>query len=248
MPPTTFSEDLTRTLQRAIAVAGESGREYAEPEDLLIALIDDPDAADILGGLQVDVARLRREVQAYMAGAKGELGERRADEPKWAPELRRIIQQALHHVNTIGRDPANGADVLIELIPEPVGHFLQQQGVTGYEVIRYRSHGVRKGDPELALPALPETIGPGASEQLIEVKLLNDDYTPMEFVVSLLGRVFEMNHEKAMRVMLETHETGAASCGTFPAPVALAKARAVLYLAREHQHPLQCVLERASPA
>ncbi|HUI95873.1 MAG TPA: ATP-dependent Clp protease adaptor ClpS [Xanthobacteraceae bacterium] len=76
--------------------------------------------------------------------------------------------------------------------------------------------------------------------------ILNDDYTPMEFVVHILEHVFAMDHDTARRVMLYIHAKGVGRCGTFPADAARAKVAEVLALAREHQHPLQCVLVQRS--
>ena len=78
--------------------------------------------------------------------------------------------------------------------------------------------------------------------------LLNDDYTPMEFVVHVLERVFDMDNEAAIRIMLQIHREGVGTCGTYPYDTAHAKVTEVLDLAREHQHPLHCVLERSSSA
>jgi ATP-dependent Clp protease adaptor protein ClpS len=78
------------------------------------------------------------------------------------------------------------------------------------------------------------------------VLLLNDNYTPMEFVVQVLERVFEMDHEPAVRLMLEIHEKGTAMCGVYPYDVAQSKVTEVLDFAQTHQHPLQCVLERST--
>jgi ATP-dependent Clp protease adaptor protein ClpS len=74
------------------------------------------------------------------------------------------------------------------------------------------------------------------------VQLLNDDYTPMEFVVAVLERLFGMDRDTAARLMLEIHRNGAGACGTYPYDAAVAKVTEVLAFAREHQHPLHCAL------
>ena len=78
---------------------------------------------------------------------------------------------------------------------------------------------------------------------LYKVLLLNDDYTPMDFVVVVLQTVFTMSREKATRVMLQVHREGMGVCGTFTREVAAAKVDQVIGLARKHQHPLQCTME-----
>lgn len=78
-----------------------------------------------------------------------------------------------------------------------------------------------------------------------KVVLLNDDYTPMEFVVQVLKEVFHKMHEEAVGIMLEVHHRGAGTCGVFTRDVAETKAETVVTVARRHEYPLQCVVERA---
>jgi ATP-dependent Clp protease adaptor protein ClpS len=78
-----------------------------------------------------------------------------------------------------------------------------------------------------------------------KVLMLNDDYTPMEFVVLALQRFFSMGIEDATRVMLQVHQQGVAVCGVFTYEVAETKVTQVIDFARENQHPLQCTLEKA---
>lgn len=77
-----------------------------------------------------------------------------------------------------------------------------------------------------------------------KVLLLNDDYTPMEFVVMVLKRFFGMDLEQATRVMLHVHQKGVGVCGVFPYEVAETKVNQVMDFARQNQHPLQCTLEK----
>ena len=78
-----------------------------------------------------------------------------------------------------------------------------------------------------------------------KVLLLNDDYTPMEFVVLVLKRFFNMDMEQATRVMLHVHQKGVGVCGIFTYEVAETKVNQVMDFARQNQHPLQCTLEKA---
>jgi ATP-dependent Clp protease adaptor protein ClpS len=78
-----------------------------------------------------------------------------------------------------------------------------------------------------------------------KVLMLNDDYTPMEFVVLVLQRFFKMGIEDATRVMLHVHQRGVGVCGIFPYEVAETKVAQVIDYARQNQHPLQCTLEKA---
>lgn len=76
------------------------------------------------------------------------------------------------------------------------------------------------------------------------VLLLNDDYTPMEFVVLVLQDVFNKSREDAMRIMLHVHNHGVGECGIYPFEVAETKVTRVMETARKNQHPLQCVMEK----
>ena len=78
---------------------------------------------------------------------------------------------------------------------------------------------------------------------MFKVLLLNDDYTPMDFVVVVLQRFFGLNGERATQVMLKVHRDGMGVCGVFPRDVAATKVEQVKSYAKQHQHPLQCVME-----
>ena len=94
---------------------------------------------------------------------------------------------------------------------------------------------------DLAVATKPKSKRPS----MYKVLLLNDDYTPMEFVVIVLKRFFRMDMEQATRVMLHVHQRGVGVCGIFPYEVAETKVNQVMDFARENQHPLQCTLEKA---
>ncbi len=80
---------------------------------------------------------------------------------------------------------------------------------------------------------------------LYKVLLLNDDYTPMDFVVVLLMRIFNMRQEKAEQIMLHIHTKGVGVCGVFPREIAETKMRQVIGFAQKYEHPLQCTMEKA---
>ncbi|GJL82874.1 MAG: ATP-dependent Clp protease adapter protein ClpS 1 [marine bacterium B5-7] len=79
--------------------------------------------------------------------------------------------------------------------------------------------------------------------RLYKVVLLNDDYTPMDFVVIVLERFFQKNREQAVQIMLTIHHKGSGICGVFPFEIAETKVQQVLGYAQENQHPLQCTME-----
>jgi ATP-dependent Clp protease adaptor protein ClpS len=92
----------------------------------------------------------------------------------------------------------------------------------------------------IATKTRPKTKRPS----LYRVLLLNDDYTPMEFVVHVLERLFQKGREEATRIMLHVHQHGVGECGTYTYEVAETKVTQVMDFARKHQHPLQCVMEK----
>lgn len=96
-------------------------------------------------------------------------------------------------------------------------------------------------DAGLAVKTKPKTQRP----PMYKVLLLNDDFTPMEFVVSVLQKFFGMGREKATQVMLKVHREGRGVCGVYPRDVASTKVEQVSSYSRQHQHPLQCVMEEA---
>ena len=82
-----------------------------------------------------------------------------------------------------------------------------------------------------------------APPPLYTVLLLNDDFTPMDFVVLVLQKFFSMDRERATQIMLKVHVEGRGKCGVYPRDIAATKVEQVSTFAREHQHPLACVME-----
>ena len=80
---------------------------------------------------------------------------------------------------------------------------------------------------------------------MYKVIMLNDDYTPMEFVVMVLERYFNKSHDEATHIMMHVHQKGVGICGVYTYEIAETKVSQVMDLARQHQHPLQCTLEKA---
>lgn len=103
--------------------------------------------------------------------------------------------------------------------------------------------GVNDGQGQVGLAT--RTRAKAKKPRQYKVLMLNDDYTPMEFVVMVLKRFFRMDLEQATRVMLHVHQKGVGVCGVYPYEVAETKVNQVMDFARENQHPLQCTLEKA---
>ena len=103
----------------------------------------------------------------------------------------------------------------------------------------------RDGDEGTGLGIATRTRAKTKKPTPYKVLMLNDDYTPMEFVVLCLQRYFKMNMEDATRIMLHVHQKGVGVCGIFSYEVAETKVTQVIDFARQNQHPLQCTLEKA---
>ena len=98
------------------------------------------------------------------------------------------------------------------------------------------------GPPDIGIAV--KTRAKSKKPSQYKVLMLNDDYTPMEFVVLVLKRFFSMNMDEATRVMLHVHQKGVGVCGIFTYEVAETKVNQVMDFARQNQHPLQCTLEK----
>ncbi|WP_441233191.1 ATP-dependent Clp protease adaptor ClpS [Bradyrhizobium sp. 930_D9_N1_4] len=226
LPP--CSETLKRSLQRATSAARAQGRAHPDPQDLLIALIDDEDAAPVMQACGIDLARLRRDVGA-------------ADATDRAKGLGHVLQLAFNEAQLSERQVVTGADMLVELFAEPVGRFLSAQGATRYDALVYLSHGIAKG-------ASADVEADGSEASHLEIVLLNDPYTPSEFVVFVLEKIFRMSRERATAITISTHSRKRGSCGIFPRTEAAALREKIQNLAAARQHPLRCVLLPARDA
>jgi ATP-dependent Clp protease adaptor protein ClpS len=114
-----------------------------------------------------------------------------------------------------------------------------------FEIERSMANTIKPIDDDdnetgVATKSRPKTKKPA----MYKVLMLNDDYTPMEFVVHVLERFFSKTHEEAMQIMLHVHQQGVGICGVFTYEVAETKVTQVMDLAKEHQHPLQCTIEK----
>jgi ATP-dependent Clp protease ATP-binding subunit ClpA len=142
-----LSSPLEETINRAFLTASEFHHEYATLEHLLLALLDDPDAKEVLEGLGLDIKLFRDELLAYLADLPMSLGESPKDIPKPSAGLQRVIQRALVHVQSSGIKEATGATVLVALFGEhesdAVG-FLMDHDVNRLDVLNFIAHGISK--------------------------------------------------------------------------------------------------------
>jgi ATP-dependent Clp protease adaptor protein ClpS len=102
---------------------------------------------------------------------------------------------------------------------------------------------MERSDNAEGLKLKPEKVKPKLPS-IYKVIILNDDFTPMEFVSSVIQKVFNKTHDDATRIMLQIHTEGIGICGAYPFEIAETKMNQVLNLAKESQHPLQCIIEK----
>lgn len=246
----TFSESLAQSLQRAFAIAAAGHHEYTTLEHLLLALTDDTEAAAVLRACNVELEKLRRDLVSFIESEQAKSETDKSENPKPSAALQRVVQRAVTHAqSTTRREEVTAANVLVVILTErgsEASAALEEQAMTRYDATLYIYHGISKAGrlSPRRTEATPRDLSETTAVQT-KVLLLNDDYTPMEFVVHVLERVFEKDRETAERIMFETHNNGIGTCGLYPYDVASTKVSEVLDLAREQQHPLQCVLKQS---
>ncbi len=142
-----FSRNLEQALHKALALANERHHEYATLEHLLLALIDDQDAAAVMRACNVDLEALRRNLVEYVDAELTNLVSDTGDDSKPTAGFQRVIQRAVIHVQSSGREEVTGANVLVAIFAERESHaayFLQEQDMTRYDAVNYISHGIAK--------------------------------------------------------------------------------------------------------
>src|SRR5919206_1957542 len=168
----TFSQSLEQSLHRALAIANERHHQYATLEHLLLSLIDDADAAAVMRACSVDLDKLRTSLVNYLETEFENLVfDGRADSKPTAG-FQRVIQRAVIHVQSSGREEVTGANVLVAIFAERESHaayFLQEQDMTRYDAVNYISHGIAKR------PGLSENRPPRGSEEESNERPSGDD-------------------------------------------------------------------------
>jgi ATP-dependent Clp protease adaptor protein ClpS len=131
------------------------------------------------------------------------------------------------------------------MLSGPIGNETVRAGVTQTSVTEMTAgpdYDKDGGDAETVVVTRTKTVT--KRPNLYRVLLLNDDYTPMEFVIHVVESFFQKNREEATRIMLHVHHHGVGECGIYTYEVAETKVTQVMDFARRHQHPLQCVMEK----
>ncbi|WP_019995174.1 ATP-dependent Clp protease ATP-binding subunit ClpA [Aureimonas ureilytica] len=143
----TFSQSLEKSLHQALTYANERHQEFATLEHLLLALLDDKDAANVMRGCSVDLDALRGSLVEYIDTELANLVSGSDEDSKPTAGFHRVIQRAVIHVQSSGRDEVTGANVLVAIFAERESHaafFLQEQEMTRYDAVNFISHGISK--------------------------------------------------------------------------------------------------------
>ncbi len=143
----TFSRSLEKVLHKALSSAAQRKQEYATLEHLLLALLEDQDAIAVLRACGVDLDVLRNDLVDYIDGELENLVVSNPTEAKPTAGFQRVIQRAVIHVQSSGREEVTGANVLVAIFAERESHaafFLQEQDMTRYDAVNYISHGIAK--------------------------------------------------------------------------------------------------------
>src|SRR6476620_77622 len=158
-----FSQGLEKALHQALTLANERHHEYATLDHLLLALIDDAEAAAVMRACNVDLEELRRTVINYIDTELDNLVTGYDEDSKPTAGFQRVSQRAVIHVQSSGREEVSGANVLVAIFAERESHaayFLQEQQMTRYDAVNYISHGIAKR------PGASETRSPrGADDE-----------------------------------------------------------------------------------
>jgi ATP-dependent Clp protease ATP-binding subunit ClpA len=142
-----FSRPLEETLHRAVAYANERRHEYATLEHLLLALVDDPDASAVMKACNVDLTALKTALTLYVDTDLAALATSDGEDAKPTAGFQRVIQRAVIHVQSSGREEVSGANVLVAIFSERESHaayFLQEQDMTRYDAVNFIAHGIAK--------------------------------------------------------------------------------------------------------
>ena len=142
-----LSRNLEQTLHRALALASEHRHEYATLEHLLLSLTEDQDAVAVLKACGVDLEQLTMDVNNFIDGELEEIRNDRVSEPKPTAGFQRVVQRAVIHVQSSGREEVTGANVLVALFSERESHavfFLQMHEMSRLDAVNYISHGIAK--------------------------------------------------------------------------------------------------------
>ncbi|MBX9614241.1 MAG: ATP-dependent Clp protease ATP-binding subunit ClpA [Caulobacteraceae bacterium] len=170
-----FSRPLEETLHRAVSYANERRHEYATLEHLLLALVDDADASAVMKACNVELVALKTALTLYVDTDLAALATSDGEDAKPTAGFQRVIQRAVIHVQSSGREEVSGANVLVAIFSERESHaayFLQEQDMTRYDAVNFIAHGIAKkaGAGEARQPKASAGASPEETEDAAAAK------------------------------------------------------------------------------
>jgi len=205
-----LSRNLEQTLHRALALATERTHEYATLEHLLLSLTEDQDSVAVLRACGVDLEQLHQDLTDFIDNEFADIGDSRGHEPKPTAGFQRVVQRAVIHVQSSGREEVTGANILVALFSERESHavyFLQLHDMTRLDAVNYISHGIAK----VAGESRPQTVlgtdndavedkGAGKGEEALEAYCVNLNRKAKEGLIDpLIGRKDEI--ERTIQIL-----------------------------------------------
>jgi ATP-dependent Clp protease ATP-binding subunit ClpA len=183
-----FAANLEKTLHNALANAADRSHEYATLEHLLLALIDDPDAAEVMSACGVELNDLGDVVRQYLDQEYQSLKTGDDADPQPTAGFQRVIQRAILHVQSSGKDTVTGANVLVALFSERDSYavyFLQQQDMSRLDAVSFISHGIGKGSRQSDARTPSGVESPSQAEDKTEAKASGKETALDQFCVNL---------------------------------------------------------------
>ncbi|WP_120716834.1 ATP-dependent Clp protease ATP-binding subunit ClpA [Tsuneonella amylolytica] len=183
-----FAQNLEKTLHAALAGAAERRHEYATLEHLLLALVEDDDAAAVMVACGVSLDELGEVVRRYLDEEYQKLETSEDADPQPTAGFQRVIQRAILHVQSSGKDTVTGANVLVALFSERDSYavyFLQQQDMSRLDAVSYISHGIGKGGKQVESKTAQGSAGEPAAEAKGDAKGAKDASALDQFTVNL---------------------------------------------------------------
>ncbi|MCH7863707.1 MAG: ATP-dependent Clp protease ATP-binding subunit ClpA [Proteobacteria bacterium] len=205
-----LSRNLEQSLHRALALATERAHEYATLEHLLLSLTEDQDSVAVLRACGVDLEQLHQDLTDFIDNELSDIGNSRGHEPKPTAGFQRVVQRAVIHVQSSGREEVTGANVLVALFSERESHavyFLQLHDMTRLDAVNYISHGIAKvageQQPQTVLGADEEVSAEkaaGKGEEALEAYCVNLNQKAKEGLIDpLIGRKDEI--ERTIQIL-----------------------------------------------
>jgi ATP-dependent Clp protease ATP-binding subunit ClpA len=205
-----FSRNLEETLHRAVAYANQRKHEYATLEHLLLSLVDDQEATAVMKACNVDMPVLKKNLVNYLDTELRSLVVEDGEDAKPTAGFQRVIQRAVIHVQSSGRDEVTGANVLVAVFSERESHaafFLQEQDMTRYDAVNFIAHGIAKkagaSEPRPAKGAgdaeAEDKLAKGSGEALEAYCVNLNEKARAGKVDPLIGRTLEV--ERAIQVL-----------------------------------------------